>query len=132
MSSSTGLNTVRSGVQLLSAVMKEADAEGDGNRRVSSREIRDFLDSYGDGGSMDAAVKRMFAYAQNVAQSTSPAITDVNKALGKAMQYIARAADGSSLSPAEYAGLAKTWKSVVKFARDYKGNSIDDILAVDD
>jgi ubiquinol-cytochrome c reductase cytochrome b subunit len=52
------------------------------------------------------------------------------KALADAMQFTARADIDKSkdLSPTERKALAKTWDSVVEFAKDYKGTSVRDIV----
>jgi len=124
------LDTVRSGVKLLSGVMKRADFDGNENGRVSNTELKAFKDSYGDGGSMDKAMAAIHKYAQAKFGVTNPSADQINKALGDAMKYTARADINKSkdLSAAERRTLSKTWDAVVEFAKDYRGTSVRDIV----
>jgi predicted GH43/DUF377 family glycosyl hydrolase len=127
------LDTVRSGVKLLSGLMKAADnelSESNGNKKVSNFELKGFKDFYGDGGSMDKAMTAVHKYAQAKYGVKDPSTTQLNKALADAMQFTARADINKSkdLSPAEQKSLAKTWDAVVEFAKEYKGTSVRDIV----
>ncbi len=124
------LDTVRSGVKLLSGVLKKADFEGNADGKISNGELKAFKDSYGDGASLDKAMASVHKYAQAKFGVTNPSATQLNKALGDAMQFTARADIDKSkdLSPTERKALAKTWDSVVEFAKDYKGTSVRDIV----
>ncbi len=125
------LDTVRSGVKLLSGLLKAADNEMDGNGRVSAKDVKAFKDSFGDGGSMDAAMTKIVKYAQAKFGVQSPSITQLNQALSDAMKAAANADTNKSknLSPTEQKALAATWKAVVEFAGDYRGTSVSDIVS---
>ncbi len=125
-------NDVRSGVQLLSGLLKEADAQAARpNGRVSTKDVQGLVDAYGDGGTFDAALTDVHRYASRKFGTSSPTTKQVDQALGDAMKFVARAAkkdgDAKDLSPAEQKELAKTWKSVVEFAKDYAGPSVSDL-----
>jgi hypothetical protein len=127
------LDTVRSGVKLLSGLMKAADtelAEANADKKVSNFELKAFKDNFGDGGSMDKAMAAVHKYAQAKYGVRNPSTTQLNKALADAMQFTARADIDKSkdLSPTERKALAKTWDSVVEFAKEYKGTSVRDIV----
>ena len=128
---SVKLDTVRSGVKLLSGVLKEADLQNNEDGKVTSREIKDFKDSYGDGASLDKAMTAVHKYAQAKYGVTNPTEKQINSALADAMKYTARAdINGSKdLSPTERRALSATWEAVVKFAIDYKGSSVRDIVS---
>jgi hypothetical protein len=131
---SVKLDTVRSGVQMLSKLMKVADAElseSDGDKKVSNFELKGFKDVYGDGGSMDKAMSAVHKYAQAKYGVKEPSTTQLDKALADAMQFTARADIDKSkdLSPTERKSLAKTWDAVVEFAKAYKGASVSDIVS---
>jgi hypothetical protein len=124
------LDTVRAGVKLLSAVMKEADNQGRADGKVSAKEIKSFIDQFGDGGKLDDAMNKLFKYAQASTGKAAPTATEINKALSQAMKSIANAdTNKNGLSASEEKTLAKTWKSIVEFATEYKGTSVDDIVA---
>ncbi|MEW5847706.1 MAG: hypothetical protein AB2A00_02790 [Myxococcota bacterium] len=126
---SVKLSTVRSGVQLLSALMKEADSVGRTDGKVSKRDISLLKDTYGDGGSLDTALDKVHRYAAAKTGKASPSITEVNRALADAMKAIAKADldDSKALDTAEGRRLAQTWKAVVEFSSDYEGMSVDDL-----
>lgn len=128
------LDTVRTGVKLLSGLMKAADtelSESNANKKVSNFELKGFKDFYGDGGSMDKAMTAVHKYAQAKFGVKDPSTTQLNKALADAMQFTARADINKSkdLSPTEQKSLAKTWDAVVEFAKEYKGTSVRDIVS---
>ncbi|MEW5740747.1 MAG: hypothetical protein AB1938_17600 [Myxococcota bacterium] len=127
---SVKLDTVRSGVKLLSGLLKKADQEWNSNGKVSKRELNDFIDSYGDGASMDKALENVYKYAQAKFKKSEPSVAELNKALADAMRNSAKADknDSKDLSPTERRTMAKTWDSVVEFAKDYKGSSVRDIM----
>jgi hypothetical protein len=132
------LDTVRSGVKLLSGLMKAADnvedynlQKANGDKKVTPFELKDFKDNYGDGGSMDKAMSAVHRYAQAKFKVRNPSATQLNQALADAMRFTARADIDKSkdLSPTERKSLAKTWDSVVEFAKEYKGTSVRDIVS---
>jgi hypothetical protein len=128
------LDTVRSGVKLLSGLMKEADnhlVEANGDKKVSNFELKAFKDNFGDGGSMDKAMSAVHKYAQAKFKVRNPSTTQLNQALADAMRFTARADIDKSkdLSPTERKSMAKTWDSVVEFAKEYKGTSVRDIVS---
>src|SRR5688572_1771922 len=96
MSNVVGVNTVRKGVSLLSGLLKEMDAQGNGNGRVSKTEVKNFLYNYGDGGTMDEAVEAIHRFAQNRSGTVSVPTKEMNKALGQAMRSIAKADSNKS------------------------------------
>ncbi len=125
------LDTVREGVELLSALMVQADEFGKADGKVSKYELKKLVDQFGDGGSMDAALNNLFKYVQASSGNTSPTTGEIDKALSTAMASIAKADKGlPGLDDKEQAALAKTWKSIVEFAVEYKGSSIDDLVSV--
>jgi hypothetical protein len=65
------LPVVRDGVKLLSGVLKKIDAEGNGDAKVSRGELKNFIDGFGDGASMDAALSKVYRYAQKKFDVTS-------------------------------------------------------------
>ena len=79
----------------------------------------------------DAALKDVHRYASRKYGTESPTVKQVNSAISDAMKQIGRAAkkdgDAQELSSAEQKDLAKTWKSVVAFAKDYAGLSVADL-----
>lgn len=128
------LDTVRSGVKLLSGLMKEADnhlVEANGDGRVSNFELKAFKDNFGDGGSMDKAMAAVHKYAQAKYGVRNPSSTQLNQALSDAMRFTARADIDKSkdLSPTERKSLSKTWDAVVEFAKEYKGTRVTDIVS---
>lgn len=127
---SVKLDTVRAGVRLLSGLLKKADFEGDVNGKVTKRELREFKDSYGDGGSMDAALDKVYRYAQAKYHVVTPTVAQLNKALADAMKNSAKADTNrdKGLDAAESRKMAATWKSVVEFSKDYQGMSVRDIM----
>ncbi|MBI3180902.1 MAG: hypothetical protein HYZ28_02025 [Myxococcales bacterium] len=127
---SVKLDTVRNGVKLLSGLLKEADFQGNESGKVSKRELRDFIDNWGDGGSLDDALKKVYRYAQAKYGTQAPSIQELNRALADAMRNAAKADKDHSktLSVSERRALATTWKAVVEFAKDYRGSSVSDIL----
>ncbi|MBL8916089.1 MAG: hypothetical protein JNM17_35645 [Archangium sp.] len=128
----TKLTDVRAGVKLLSALMKKIDSEGNANARVSKTELKDFVDSWGDGASLDGALKKVYAYAQKRFDVQSPSIAQLNKALADAMAGVAKGDknDSGNISPTEKRALADTWKAVVDFSKDYKGHGVRDVMGL--
>jgi hypothetical protein len=128
----TKLTDVRAGVKLLSGLMKKIDSEGNSNARVSKAELKEFVDSWGDGASLDAALKKVFAYAQKRFDVESPSIAQLNKALADAMTGVAKGDTNKSgnISPSEKRALASTWQAVVDFSKDYKGNNVRDVMGL--
>lgn len=124
------LDTVRSGVKVLSGLLKKADFEGNESGRVSRTELRNFIDSYGDGGSLDAALSKVYSYAKARFKTDAPTVSELNKALADAMKGVARGDtnDNKSISATERRALASTWKAVADFAQEYKGMSVGDIM----
>lgn len=123
------IDTVRSGVQLLSGLLKRADENNDDNGKVSRADVKNFLEVHGDGASLDAALDRVYRYAVKKYDTANPTIAQLNKALADAVKAADRA-DGNKnddLSAAERKSLATTWKAIVDFAADYKGMSVDDV-----
>ncbi|MDP3499769.1 MAG: hypothetical protein Q8S33_05530 [Myxococcales bacterium] len=132
------LDTVRSGVRLLSGLMKAADnredynlSKANGDKRLSPFELKEFKDAYGDGASLDKAMTAIHKYAQAKFGVKNPSTTQLNQALADAMKFTARADIDKSkdLSPTERKSLAKTWDSVIQFAKDYQGTSVRDIVS---
>lgn len=125
----TSLKTVRGGVQLLSGLFQLADQQGNGDKKVSNRELANFLDNYGDGSAYayDKGLKSVLKYAQARTGKSQPSLKEINKALSDAMQRIAKADTNKSktLSASEQAGLAKTWRDVVAFAKSENGATVD-------
>lgn len=128
----TKLTDVRAGVKLLSGLMKKIDSEGNANARVSKTELKDFVDSWGDGATLDAALKKVYAYAQKRFDVQSPSISQLNKALADAMAGVAKGDknDSGNISPTEKRALADTWKAVVDFSKDYKGHGVRDVMGL--
>ncbi len=128
----TKLTDVRAGVKLLSGLMKKIDVEGTANGRVSKTELKGFVDSWGDGGSLNAALDKVFRYAQARFDVQSPSIAQLNKALADAMAGVAKGDtnDSGNISPTEKKALAATWKAVVDFSKDYKGSSVRDVMGL--
>lgn len=135
---SVKLDTVRSGVKLLSGLMKAADnaedynlSKANGNGKVTAFELKEFKDAYGDGASLDKAMSAVHRYAQAKFKVKEPTTAQLNKALADAMQFTARADIDKSkdLSVTERKSLAKTWDAVVEFAKDYRGTSVRDIVS---
>jgi ribosomal protein L11 len=128
----TKLTDVRAGVKLLSGLMKKIDAEGNNNARVSKAELKEFVDSWGDGASLNAALTKVYSYAQKRFDVESPSISQLNKALADAMAGAARGDTNASgnISPTEKRALAATWKAVVDFSADYKGSSVRDVMGI--
>ncbi len=130
MASRTDLSTARSGVKLLSGLFKVADKEGYVNNRVGPSDLKQMLDWYGDGASLDDALERVHKYACAKYDTSSPSLTQMNRALGDAMKAIANGdKDGSDdISDSERNALATTWKAVLDFSADYEGSTVRDIL----
>jgi ribosomal protein L11 len=128
----TNLTDVRAGVKLLSGLMKKIDAEGNANTRVSKGELKEFVDSWGDGASMNAALNKVYKYAQARFSVESPSIAQLNKALADAMAGVAKGDknDSGNISPTEKRALADTWKAVVDFSKDYKGSNVRDVMGL--
>lgn len=126
------LPTVREGVKLLSGVLKKIDAEGNGDAKVSRGELKNFIDGFGDGASMDAALNKVYRYAQKKYDVSSPSISELNKALSDAMKGVAKGDTNKSgnLSPTEQKAIADTWKAVADFSKDYKGSSVRDLMGL--
>ncbi len=124
------LDTVRSGVKLLSGVLKEVDNRYDGNKKLSRSELKDYIDTFGDGASLDSALDQVFKYAQKKFNTRQPTLSELNKALADAAKGAARADTDHSktLSRAERRAMADTWQAVVDFAQDYKGSKVSDIV----
>lgn len=124
------LNTVRAGVRLLSAVMKEADNLGRSDGKVSKRDIENLKDTFGDGGALDKALDKVYRYTAAKTDKAAPTISDVNKALADAMKSIAKGDKNGdrALDTRETRQLAETWKAVVDFSKEYRGYSVDDIV----
>lgn len=132
MPASISTNTVRDGVKLLAGLMAEADNQAvRPNGRVSKADVSSLTDAYGDGGVFDKAMEDVHRYARRKYSTSAPTIAQVKSALGDAMKGIGRAAkddgDNKVLSSAEQVELAKTWKSVVAFAREYEGLTVADL-----
>ena len=128
----TSVNTARSGVQLLSSLMREVDGQGNGNKKISTYELNRFLEKNGDGAELSEAMTRLHRYTQKSSVARySPTLTQSNKALGRAMRYIARGDKNKTgrLSGAEKAALAPTWQAIVAFAAAYRGQKVEDIVA---
>jgi hypothetical protein len=128
----TKLTDVRAGVKLLSGLMRKIDAEGNSNARVSKAELKEFVSSWGDGASLDAALNKVYRYAQAHYDVDSPSISQLNKALADAMKGVAKGDTNKSgnISPTEKRALAATWKAVVDFSKDYKGNNVRDVMGL--
>mgnify|MGYP003383273705 CR=1 FL=1 len=124
------LNTVRAGVRLLSAVMKESDNLGRTDGKVSKRDIENLKDSFGDGGALDKALDKVYRYTAAKTDKASPTIKDVNTALADAMKAIAKGDKNkdSNLDTRESRQLAETWKAIVDFSKEYRGYGINDIV----
>ena len=123
------LDTVRSGVKLLSGLMKRADEYNTDDGKVSRRDLTTLLGDWGDKGSMDTAMKAVLRYTQNRYDTGSPTYSEINKALGTAMKAIAKADKNKSkdLSATEMKTLAKTWDAIVDFSKEYKGSSVEEL-----
>lgn len=123
------LDTVRQGVKLISKLMSEADQIGKADGKVTKSEIKELVDQFGDGGKMDAALNKVFKYVQASTGHSAPTTEEINKALSTAMKNIAKADKGApGLSASEQKSLATTWKSIVDFAVEYKGTTVDQIM----
>jgi hypothetical protein len=125
------LNSVRSGVRLLSSVLKEADNIGRTDGKVSRTDIQNLKDTFGDGGTLDAALDKVHRYAAAKTGKPSPTVADINDALSDAMRNIAKSDKNGNkkVDAAEERQLAATWKAVVEFSKEYKGVSIDQIVS---
>ncbi len=123
------IDAVRSGVQLLSGLLRRADENNDDNGKVSRADVKSFIEAHGDGASMDAALDRVYRYAVKRYDTENPTIAQLNKALADAVKAATRADknDNNDLSAAERKTLAATWKAIVDFAADYKGQAVDDV-----
>jgi len=127
---SVSLDTARSGIKLLSGLMKEAVD----NKHITKTSLKSTISDNG----LDAdrvvagALKKVHDYTCNRYDTDAPTMTQVNKALGEAMRNIAKADnrgnDNDMIDPSEFKKLATTWKSVMTFARDYEGYSVNDML----
>lgn len=126
------VDDVRAGVKLLSGLMKKIDSEGDANKAVTKSELTDFVDSWGDGASLDAALSKVFRYAQARFDVSEPTIAQLNKALSDAMKGVAKGDLDKSgdVSATEKKALAATWKAVIDFSTDYKGSSVRDVMGL--
>ena len=126
----TKLTDVRAGVRLLSGLMKKIDAED--KSCVTTGELNEFVSSWGDGASLDAALNKVYRYAQAHYDVESPSSSQLNKALSDAMKGVARGDKDKSgkISPTERGALANTWKAVVDFSKDYKGSSVRDVMGL--
>ncbi len=124
------LNEVRSGVKLLSGLLKAAEREGNRDGKVSRGELSEFLDYYGDGQFIDDAMSRVHKYTSHKFNTDTPTVAQLNKALSDAARASALADkdDSDSLSPSERTKMAATWKSVVSFAEEYSNFSVRDIM----
>lgn len=129
----TKVSDVRAGVKLLSGLLKKIDSEGNSNSAVSKTELKSFVDSWGDGASLDAALNKVFKYAQARFDVATPSVAQLNKALADAMKNVAKGDTNKSgnISPTERRVLADTWKAVVDFSKDYKGSTVRDVMGLD-
>ncbi|MBI4819806.1 MAG: hypothetical protein HY791_26265 [Deltaproteobacteria bacterium] len=126
-------DTVRSGVSLLKGVLREADAQGNWNGKVSKSELQNFKESYGDGAQLDAAIDAIHKYASARYETSAPTVNQVGRALASAMRTIAKADTNKNgfISQAEIdkGADAPTWKAIIEFSRNYRDYNIDDIVA---
>jgi hypothetical protein len=130
------VQTLREGASLLGGVVKTIDSGTDGDKRVSMREVSEFLTNNGAeiATVSRTALNRMFAYVTAKYGSDEVSLTQFNRGLSDAVKALAKAAKkdevDDSLSAAEKKSLAKTWKAVADFAAEYKGASVEEVLGL--
>jgi hypothetical protein len=126
------VDTVRHGVSLMKGLLREADAQGNWNNKVSSKEVNEFKQSFGDGAELDKAIDAVHAYAQARYKTASPSVDELGRALYSAMRNIAKADTNKSgfLTDAEIdkGANAKTWRALVDFSKAYRDTELMDVV----
>jgi hypothetical protein len=133
MGKSVSLDVARDGISLLSGLMKEEKAYND-EKNVTKEGLKTFIADHEL--ESDPVVKKalmdVYNYTCSRYETKSPTMRQINGALKEAMRNIAnvdnKGNDNDKIDPSEFKTMAKTWKSIMTFSRDYKDCSVDDVI----